>query len=132
MTGLDTNVLVRYLTQDDPPQAKIAGAIIEEAAAESERLLVQPVVLCELVWVLETVYEYTKREVVPLLDRILRTAQFEIPEKETVWRAWADYRSGKGDFSDYLIGRANERLGAGHTVTFDRAFKGCKPFKVLP
>jgi predicted nucleic-acid-binding protein len=131
MTGLDTNVLVRYLTQDDPAQTKKATALVEEAAAKDDRMLVHPVVLCELVWVLETAYDFTREEVVPVLDRILRTAQFEIPEKEVVWSAWNDYRLGKGDFADYLIGRANERLGVQYTVTFDRGLDGCSRFKVL-
>ena len=131
MTGLDTNVMVRYLTQDEPAQAKKAVAIIEAAAAKGEKLLVHPVVLCELVWVLETAYDYGRSEVAATLDHILRTAQFEIADKETVWSAWADYRSGKGDFADYLIGRANDRLGAEHTVTFDQALKGHRQFRVL-
>jgi predicted nucleic-acid-binding protein len=131
MTGLDTNILVRYLTQDEPAQAKKAAAIIEEAATKGEKLLVHPVVLCELVWVLETAYDYGRSEVAATLDRILRTAQFEVPDKETVWSAWADYRSGKGDFADYLIGRANERCGAAKTVTFDQALKGHRQFHVL-
>lgn len=131
MTGLDTNVLVRYLTHDDPAQSKRATLVIEEALAKGEPLLVHPVVLCELVWVLETVYEYGRGDVAATLDRILRTAQFQIPEKETVWSAWADYRSGKGDFADYLIGRANGGLGAMHTVTFDKALKGHRLFHVL-
>ena len=131
MTGLDTNILVRYLTQDEPAQAKKASAIIEEAATKGEKLLIHPVVLCELVWVLETAYDYGRREVATTLDRILRTAQFEVSDKETVWSAWADYRAGKADFADYLIGRANGRLGATHTVTFDLALKGHRQFRVL-
>ncbi len=131
MTGLDTNVLVRYLTQDDPDQAKKASAIIEDAAAKGEKLLIHPVVLCELVWVLETAYRYGRSDVATTLDRILRTAQFEFQDKETVWSAWADYRSGKADFADYLIGRANGRFGAAHTVTFDRELKGHRQFRVL-
>ena len=131
MTGLDTNVLVRYLTHDDLDQAKKASAIIEGAATKGEKLLIHPIVLCELVWVLETAYDYVRSEVATTLDRILRTAQFEFPDKDTVWNAWADYRSGKGDFADYLIGRANGRLGAAHTVTFDQALKGHRQFHVL-
>ncbi len=131
MTGLDTNVLVRYLTHDDPDQSKKASAIIEGAATGGEKLLVQPVVLCELVWVLETAYDYGRNDVATTLDRILRTAQFEIPDKETVWSAWVDYRSGKGDFADYLIGRANSRFGATRTVTFDKELKGHRQFHVL-
>ena len=131
MTGLDTNVLIRYLTHDDPDQSKKASTIIEEAATKGEKLLIHPVVLCELVWVLETAYDYGRSEVAATLDRILRTAQFEISDKETVWSAWADYRSGKADFADYLIGRANGRLGAAHTVTFDQELKGHRQFRVL-
>ena len=131
MTGLDTNVLVRYLTQDEPAQARKAAAVIEEAATKGEKLLIHPVVLCELVWVLETAYGYGRSDVATTLDRILRTAQFEVSDKEIVWSAWADYRSGKADFADYLIGRANGRLGAAHTVTFDQALKGNRQFRVL-
>jgi len=131
MTGLDTNVLVRYLTQDEPAQARKATGVIEEAVTKGEKLLIQPVVLCELVWVLETAYDYGRRDVATTLDRILRTAQFEIADKETVWSAWADYCAGKADFADYLIGRANGRLGAAQTVTFDRALKGHRLFRVL-
>jgi predicted nucleic-acid-binding protein len=131
MTGLDTNVLVRYLTDDDPIQSGKASTLVEESVAKGEKLLVHPVVLCELVWVLETAYDYGRSEVAATLDRILRTAQFQIPDKETVWGAWMDYRSGKGDFADYLIGRANARLGAVTTVTFDKAMKGHKHFRML-
>ena len=131
MTGLDTNVVVRYLTHDDPDQSKKASAVVEEAATKGEKLLVHPVVLCELVWVLETAYDYGRSEVAATLDRILRTAQFEFPDKETVWSAWADYRSGKGDFADYLIGRANDRVGAAHTATFDQKLRGHRQFRVL-
>lgn len=131
MTGLDTNVLVRYLTQDEPAQTKKAAGVIEEAATKGEKLLIHPVVLCELIWVLETAYGYGRSEVASTLDRILRTAQFEVPDKEIVWAAWTDYRSGKADFADYLIGRANERLGAAHTVTFDKELKSHRQFCVL-
>lgn len=131
MIGLDTNVLVRYLTQDDPDQSKRASVIIEGAVSKGDRLLVHPVVLCELVWVLETVYDYGRREVAAIFDHILRTAQFEIPDKEIVWNAWVDYRTGRGDFADYLVGHANGRFGAIHTVTFDKALKGRRQFQVL-
>ena len=131
MTGIDTNVLVRYLTEDDPAQTRRAVAVIEEARNGNERLLIQPVVLCELVWVLESAYDYPKSEVVGILDRILRTAQFDVPAKMIVWRAWEDYRSGSGDFADYLIGHANTEAGASRTVTFDRDLRESRHFQVL-
>ncbi|HSB69064.1 MAG TPA: type II toxin-antitoxin system VapC family toxin [Candidatus Methylomirabilis sp.] len=131
MKALDTNVLVRYLTQDEPRQAAIAAEQIEQAAARDEKMLIQPLVLCELVWVLETAYDFGKADILGVLDQIVRTRQFEVTDKDTVWHALAEYRHAKGDFSDYYLGRANERDGAPQTLTFDKALKGNPRFRVL-
>jgi predicted nucleic-acid-binding protein len=131
MKGLDTNVLIRYLVQDDPDQAAVAVQAIETGVDRNERFLIQPVVLCEAVWVLDSVYGYSKEEIVTALNMILRTVQFEIADKDTVWQAFGDYQSGKADFSDYLIGRANTRQGAVPTLTFDRSLKDSRLFFIL-
>jgi predicted nucleic-acid-binding protein len=131
MKGLDTNVLIRYLVQDDPDQAAVAVQAIETGADRNGRFLIQPVVLCETVWVLESVYGYTKDDIVQALNMILRTVQFEIAEKDTVWQAFNDYQGGKADFSHYLIGRANTRQGGAPTLTFDRSLKDCRLFHLL-
>ncbi len=94
-------------------------------------LVVQPLVLCELAWVLESAYEIGKMDLLDVFERILRTAQFEIPGKDLVWRSLADYRAGRGDFSDHLLGRLNEEEGATVTITFDRALRGIPRFHVL-
>ena len=131
--GLDTNVLVRYLTQDDEGQAEVevATRTIEGAAAKGEKLLIQPIILCELVWVLESAYNFPKSDLLRALEGVLRVAQFEIAEKDTVWQALSDFRQGKGDFSDYYLGRANEKAGAAITLTFDKTLKGIPRFQVL-
>jgi len=129
--GLDTNVLVRYLTVDDPRQAAAAVKEIEGTGKKDEKRIVQPLVLCELAWVLESAYGVGKKELLDVFERILRTAQFEIPGKDLVWRSLADYRAGKGDFSDHLLGRLNEDAGASVTITFDRALRGNPRFHVL-
>ena len=131
MKGLDTNVLVRYLTEDDPRQAAAAVKEIEGTGKKDEKLIVQPLVLCELAWVLDSAYGVGKKELLDVFERILRTAQFEIPGKDLVWRSLADYRAGKGDFSDHLLGRLNEDDGASVTITFDRALRGTPRFHVL-
>lgn len=131
MMGLGTNVLVRYLTEDDPRQARVAAQAIERSADRGEKLLIQPLVLCELAWVLEGAYGFSKGEILQTLDAILRTAQFEIAEKDTVWLALSDCARGKGDFADHYIGRANERDGAESTLTFDKSLKQSKRFKLL-
>ena len=94
MTGLDTNVLVRYLTQDHPAQSATAAREIEQAARSGAKLVISPIVLCELVWVLESAYDYGRSEVAGALDRILRTAQFEVLEKDLLWPALEEYRRG--------------------------------------
>jgi len=129
--GLDTNVLVRYLTQDDEEQAEAATRAIEGASAKGEKMLIQPIVLCELVWVLESAYDFSKTDLLRALEGILRAAQLEVAEKDTVWQALSDFRQGKGDFSDYYLGRANEKAGAAITLTFDKTLKGIPRFQVL-
>lgn len=131
MKGLDTNVLVRYLTQDDLKQSKLAEKNIEQAVSQGEKLVIQPVVLCELVWVLESAYKYKKQIIVPVLDQILRTAQFEIIDKDIIRRALTDFSESQGAFADYYIGRANERSGVQITLTFDKSLKKDSLFSVL-
>jgi predicted nucleic-acid-binding protein len=129
--GLDTNVLVRYLTQDDPAQSRRANAMIAETIAAGERCFVGAVVLCEMIWVLRGAYKLEKATVVLAVERILATAQFDVDQKDLVRQALEDYRKGKADFSDYLIGHQNREAGCVETVTFDRRLKGSDFFRVL-
>jgi predicted nucleic-acid-binding protein len=129
--GLDTNVLVRYLTQDNVAQARAVDSLVAEALSEGERLHVDDVVLCELVWVLRGAYRAGKPAIVSALQKISSTALFNFEDREVLRRAVDDYRDGGGDFADYLIGRRNRRAGCEGTVTFDRALKGAPAFSVL-
>lgn len=131
MTGLDTNVLARYLTQDHPAQSAAAAREIEGAARSGRKLAISPIVLCELVWVLESAYGRTRGQVAGALDRILRTAQFEVLEKDLLWPALEEYRRGPGDFADYYLGRRHRQAGAERTLTFDRHLSGSRYFQVL-
>jgi predicted nucleic-acid-binding protein len=131
LTGLDTNVLVRYLTQDDPRQSRRAAALAAEAVSGGDRLFVSAVVLCELVWVLRGAYSLDRPTIVMALDRILATAQLEIDQKDVVRDALEDYRAGGGDFADYVIGRRGREVGCERTATFDRRLKGSGLFRLL-
>jgi predicted nucleic-acid-binding protein len=131
MIGLDTNILVRYLTQDDSAQFAKAAAFIDAASERDEQFLVNAPVLCELVWVLATVYDYSREEIAQALEQIFTTAQFEIERLDEARQALGDFRSSKADFSDALIGRINRSLGAKHTVTFDRDLKAVETFRLL-
>ncbi|MBX7245357.1 MAG: type II toxin-antitoxin system VapC family toxin [Candidatus Sumerlaeaceae bacterium] len=131
LTGLDTNVLVRYLVQDDAAQAKTATSLIEKTSRQGGEFVVNAITLCELVWVLESAYSYSRGQVSHALENILRTAQFVIPDRELAVESHARYQKGRGDFADYFISCLNDRHGAKVTLTFDRALKGDPRFQVL-
>lgn len=131
MIGLDTNVLVRYLTQDDRAQALRAEAAILSATTGGRRCAIAGIVLCELVWVLREAYNIPKAEIVAALDGILVTGAFEVIDRERVQSAVEHYRQGPADFADYLIGEAYLEAGCTETVTFDRAVRGAPGFRTL-
>jgi predicted nucleic-acid-binding protein len=132
MKALDTNVLVRYLTRDDPAQERAASRFLEAARARSEPILVNLIVLCELVWVLGRAYEYSKAEVAAAIEQLLTTEQIVVEEADLAWLALSDFRATKADFADCLIGRKNLRLGSETTVTFDGRLRGLVGFATLP
>jgi len=127
VTGLDTNVLLRYLVRDEPTQAARATRELER----DERFLVGSIVLCELVWVLETGYGVPRRDIVTTLEKVLASAQFEIEGKDLALAALDDFRRSTADFSDCLLGRRNRAAGAAETVTFDRGLRGLDGFRLL-
>jgi predicted nucleic-acid-binding protein len=129
--GLDTNVLVRYLTEDDPVQARRAAAFIATTVARGERCFVSPVVLCELCWVLRAAYRVSKADVLLTLDRILATSQFVVGDKDVVRAAVEAYRAGQAELADYVIGLAHREAGCDRTATFDRRLRGTTVFQVL-
>ncbi len=131
MIGLDTNVLVRYLTQDDRAQAGRAEAAILKATAGGGRCAISPVVLCELVWVLAGAYRTPKARVLAALDGILTTEAFEIIDRPVIEGAVERYRLGRADFSDFVIGLTGIAAGCTETVTFDRALRGVQGFRAL-
>jgi predicted nucleic-acid-binding protein len=129
--GLDTNILVRYLTQDDAAQARKVDALIGSAVDEETRLHVDDIVLCELVWVLRGAYRLGKPAIVGTLDKLMSTSAFSFEDRELLQGALADYAGGTGDFSDYVIGRRNARAGCEHTATLDRQLRAQRRFHVL-
>ena len=129
-SGLDTNVLVRYLTRDDVKQFQTACRVIDQAQ-EGDKFVLGPIVLCELVWVLESAYGYDRDEIVATLEKIMTTAQFEIHEKSIVRKALDDYHHKKGDFADYYLGHRNRAEGAHKTLTFDKALNHSELFSCI-
>ena len=120
MIGLDTNVLVRYIAQDDPKQAAKAVHLIEEVCGEARPGFVTIITLAELVWVLEDCYRTGKAEIVAVLQRILRTKQLVVEQAETVWKAVRLFEASPADFADCLIDRIAAAHECEYTATFDK------------
>ena len=118
MIGLDTNVLVRYIMQDDPRQSGKATAIVESLDGVGSAYITL-VSMVELVWVLTVSYALTRAQVSLALDGILRTKQFKIENADQVIRALRVFKLGMSDFADCLIERSSNSAGCAKTVTFD-------------
>jgi len=130
MKALDTNILARYLRDDDPVQSKRASQFIQAAVRSGELLYVNHVVLCELAWILSAVYDHPKEDIAAVLDTILYTGHFQLEDKPSIEAALADYLKSKADFADCLIGRRNRAMGCETTLSLDRNLRGLETFDV--
>jgi predicted nucleic-acid-binding protein len=131
MKALDTNVLVRYLVQDDPAQGRRAAAYIEGASSAGDQILIGNIVLCETIWVLDSAYGYSKSDIEGAIEKLLQSATFQFEAKDLVLSAFDDYLSGRFDFADCLIGRIHASFGCERTVTFDTALRKLPTFQLL-
>lgn len=82
-------------------------------------------------WILTSVYDHRKEEIVEMLETVLLTGQFELEDKTSIESALDDYKKSKADFADCLIGRKNIALGCDATLSFDRRLKGLATFEVV-
>jgi predicted nucleic-acid-binding protein len=129
--AVDTNVLVRFLVRDDEGQAKRARGLVEACAEAGDTCLVSNPVVCELEWVLESVYRATRRDVVTAVRTLLTTPPFVMEDAKVVERALETYAKGKGDLSDYILGQIATTRGARSTYTFDRSLRNAEGFTLL-
>ena len=125
MIGLDTNVLVRYIAQDDAKQSPMASTLIESLTVESPGYI-SVISVVELVWVLSGCYGSSKGEICEVLETLLRTKEIIVANADIVWQAVRLFKEGKADFADCLIERTANEAGCSYTTTFDRgAAKHC-------
>jgi predicted nucleic-acid-binding protein len=123
MIGLDTNVLVRYLAQDDIAQARVATRLIELELSATKPGFVSLVVLVELCWVLKRLYSATESELVDTLANLLAASHFHLERRDvvqtTVQRMRAS-KSRKASIPDMLVVLVAAAQGCTHTVSFDK------------
>lgn len=118
MIGLDTNVLVRYIMQDDPKQSRKATILIESLNDDHPGFISVASIL-ELYWVLTSCYDLTNDQFKQTLDLLLRTRQIIVDRADQVLRASRAFETGKADFADCLIERTASSVGCEKIFTFD-------------
>ena len=129
---IDTNLLVRFLTEDDPSKANDVKRLLLKAAQGEIRLLIPSVVIAELVWVLQSFYKLERSEIVPLLNAILHTHGIEVSDKTVVSDAIAMYRNEAIDFIDAWIVAFAKAAEVRAIYTFDRKhFKGIDGIEMM-
>ena len=121
MIALDTNVLIRYLTRDNPEQAEAARVLLEGLTADNPGFIFREVAL-EIVWVLERAYRFTREQIANVVMELVSTDALVIEDADDIARSAIAYRLGGADFSDFMILAAANRVGAQPLYTFDRRF----------
>jgi predicted nucleic-acid-binding protein len=120
MIGLDANILVRHLAQDDPIQSQKATQLIEERLTEANPGFVSVVAMAETVWVLERAYGLADRDIAAAIERVLQADVIMVECEQEVFTAMIALKEGRGSFADALIGALGAKAGCARTLTFDR------------
>lgn len=118
MIGLDTNVVVRYIAQDDPLQSPKASRLFDSLSNENPGFITL-VSIVELVWVMQGCYQANKQDSITILQTLLQTQEIWIENAEVVAQALRVYAATSADFADCLIERSANHAKCTRTVTFD-------------
>ena len=130
MTGLDTNVIVRFLMKDDADQAALANSVFAEFTATAPGFVCREV-LVELVWVLQKVYRLPRGDIADALDGLLSAREMVVESADHVAVAVDRLRKGGAGFADQMVALAGQGAGCGKTVTFDRKAAGLPGMTLL-
>lgn len=131
MIALDTNLLVRLLTDDDPRQAAKVETWLREHATPRTPAYVDHVVLCELAWVLESSYVYARAQIHTALTALMAHSHLKVKSPDLVRQALLLYASGPADFSDYLLAARAQAAGYSPVLTFDKKAAKTATHKLL-
>jgi predicted nucleic-acid-binding protein len=118
--GLDTNVLVRHITQDDPVQSPVASDVIERRLTPQVPGFISVPAMAETAWVLARSYGLAGPELAAVLEQLLQSSVLVVDCEQQVYAAMIAEREGRGRFADTLIAELGARAGCNYTLTFDR------------
>lgn len=131
MIGLDSNILVRYIVQDDPQQSQLVNNYLERNVTITSPGYINLIVLCEIIWVLKRAYGYNKGIIIEVISKILQTRELIVENSELALLALKEYQRGQADFCDYFIAEMNRDADCKFTVTLDQVAAKSKYFKLL-
>jgi predicted nucleic-acid-binding protein len=131
MIGLDTNILVRYLADDDHVRSPRATDLIEQQLTPEMPGFVSVVAIVETAWVLNRSYSFPVADIAYAISLLLGAPTLVVEHAQLVFDAMTLFENGKGDFSDILIGLLDQRAGCSHTLTFDRRASRLAGFQLL-
>lgn len=132
MIGLDINVLLRYLVQDDPAQSRRASEVIERRLSKQNPGFVSLVCVLEIVWVLGSLYKRSRAQIADHVEMLLAADTLEVQNEQEVYQAVVALRNGSGTFEDALVGALGAWRGCSATLTFDQnAAKRLIGFEIL-
>jgi predicted nucleic-acid-binding protein len=129
MIGLDTNILVRYVTQDDPVQSAKATAWIEERLTPENPGFISVIAMAETVWVLARTYGVADHDIAATIERLLQADVLVVENEQQVFAAMVTLKENKGSFADALIAALGVKAGCSCTLTFDRRALRLSGFK---
>jgi predicted nucleic-acid-binding protein len=119
MKGLDTSILIRYLTQDDPIQSLRANEILDRKLSSDAPGFISLVTIAEVAWVLRSRYKATSQEIATAIERILSSDRLEVQNEQQVYEAMLALKASQGTFADALICALGTWAGCSSTLTFD-------------
>ena len=131
MIGLDTNVVIRYLTQDDARQSATATRLFEKTLSTENPGFVSAITLCEICWVLAECYGADRKRIAAVIEGLLGSKQVVVESSELAWKALRAWQGSAADFSDALIAEVAAAHGADHVATFDKAAAKLPRFRLL-
>lgn len=120
MIGVDTNILVRFITKDDASQTNLVFKLFEQQKGKSKSIYINTITLCELIWVLDSGYDYAKNQIVSALELLFLADEFKLQHYTSIEEALFLYKTGKADFSDYVSFCINKNSGCLRTYSFDK------------
>ena len=131
MIALDTNVVIRYLSQDDARQSVAATRLMEKTLTAQNPGFISLVTLCEIAWVLKACYGADGERIRTVVEGLLGTRQLEVESPELAWKALRAWQGTQAHLSDAIIGQAGLAHGASKVVTFDKAAAKLPGFELL-